>query len=60
MKSYLKESWFGLVMYSLFGLVLSIAGVSVTEKPIEFLLLLGILIAVDLQAFHRGLSKGVL
>ena len=60
MVKFLKDNWFGMFMYGLFGAVMSMAGVSIVEKPVQALLLLGILIVVDVSSFMRGLSKGVL
>ena len=37
-----------LVLYWVFGFMLTKAGVSVTEKPFEFFTLLGILMLVDI------------
>lgn len=45
---------FNVVMYALFGFMLSVAGVSITTKPAEFLCLLGILMAVDFMSFVHG------
>lgn len=39
----------GVVLYALLGMVLSHAGVSVTEKPLEFFLILGLVVAIDIN-----------
>lgn len=54
-----KYNVIGITLYALFGFVLSLAGVGVMEKPIEFITLLAILIVVDISSHTNGLNKGV-
>ena len=55
MKDYLKKYGFGFLLYGLLGVMLSIAGVPVMEKPVEFFLILGLVIAIDVTSFKQGL-----
>lgn len=62
--NYLKEffsaiDWFNLLMYGLFGFMLSFSGVGVLEHPWNFLTLVAILIAVDIRSHNDGLNRGV-
>ena len=59
MVKFLKDNWFSMFLYGLFGVVMSMAGVSIVEQPVYALALLGILIVVDVQSYMRGLSNGV-
>lgn len=59
MKDFFKSlDWFGLFFYGAFGLILGISGVSVTENPLGFLALVGILILIDVRSYIKGLDKG--
>lgn len=42
------------LLYALFGTILSVLGVGIAVKPVEFLCLLGILMAVDISSFMEG------
>ena len=53
------QSLINLVLYALFGVILAESGVSVVDKPIEFLSLLGILMVVDLLSYKNGYNRGV-
>jgi len=37
-------------LYFIFGFVLSVSGISILEKPLEFLIILGLFIAVDITS----------
>ena len=39
----------GVVLYALLGMVLAHAGVGINEKPLEFFLILGLVVAIDLS-----------
>ena len=56
MKTFLKKSGLGLLLYCLLGVVLSIAGVSVVDKPVEFCIILGLVIAIDVSSFKKALQ----
>jgi len=56
MKDYLKKYGFGLLLYGLLGVALSFAGVPVTEKPLEFLVILGLVLAIDITSFKQGMK----
>lgn len=52
-------NWLNLVLYGVFGALLSIGGIGVLTQPGLFLVLLGILIAVDINSHIKGLNKGI-
>ena len=56
MKDYLKKYGFGLLLYGLLGVALSFAGVPVTEKPLELLVILGLVLAIDITSFKQGMK----
>ena len=55
----MKIDWFGMILYGVFGFVLSFGGIGVLEQPLCFFTLLGILIVVDIRAHNHGLDRGV-
>lgn len=55
MKDYLKKYGFGFLLYGLLGFVLYFAGITVVEKPVEFCLILTIVITIDVISFKQGL-----
>jgi site-specific recombinase len=58
MKEFFKDNWVSLVLYGLFGLLLGMSGVSITEKPFYFWALTSILVVIDLRSHNQGLNKG--
>lgn len=42
------------LLYALFGIILFVSGVGITDKPVEFLCLLGILMVIDILSFRQG------
>lgn len=59
MKDVLKSiDWLSLLLYSAFGLILGISGVSVANNTLNFLALVGILVVVDIRSYMKGLDKG--
>ena len=55
MIAYMKKNGLGLLLYGLLGVMLGIAGVPVTEKPVEFFLILALVMAIDITSFKQGL-----
>lgn len=55
MIAYLKKYGYGLLLYGLLGVMLGIAGVPVMEKPLEFILILALVLAIDITSFKQGL-----
>lgn len=56
---FLKSEWINLVLYGLFGFILADAGVGVTDQPLYFFSLLGILVFTNIRAHSDGLDSGV-
>ena len=59
MKDYLKKYGFGLLLYGLLGVALGFSGVDVVQKPLEFLVILGLVLAIDITAFKQGMKVGM-
>ena len=59
MKDFLKKYGFGLLLYGLLGVALSFSGVDVVQKPLEFLVILGLVLAIDITAFKQGMKVGM-
>ena len=55
MIEYMKKYWLSLLLYALLGVMLDIAGVPVMEKPVEFILILALVMAIDITSFKQGL-----
>ena len=51
--------WLALVLYAFFGFVLNISGVGVLTQPLNFFVLLIILMVVDMRSHQEGLNRGV-
>jgi len=50
--------WLIYLLYVLFGTALSFCGISVTQHPIQFLLLMGLFMACDIISRLQGYRKG--
>ena len=48
-----------IVLYGLLGVLLSMAGVSVMETPLEFFAILAIVIGIDVNAHYRGMKARI-
>lgn len=53
-----KYDWVGLLIYLLFNTVLLAFGVSVTDNPLMWLSLNGLLVWSDLHSYRNGLHQG--
>ena len=56
MKDYLKKYGFGFLLYGLLGVALGFSGVGVLEKPLEFLLIMSFVVAIDITSFKQGMK----
>lgn len=56
MKDYLKKYGFGLLLYVLLGFLLSVFGINVVDSPLQFLTILGLVVAIDITAFKQGMK----
>lgn len=59
MKDFLKSiDFISLFLYCAFGLILGISGISVTDNPLGFLAMVGILLVTDIRSYTKGLDRG--
>lgn len=56
MKDFFKKYGFSILLYGLLGLMLAVAGIGATERPIEFFTILGLVVAIDITSFKQGLT----
>jgi hypothetical protein len=52
MKNYLSTNYLGIILYALFGFFLGAGGISVANKPFEFLVILVTVIAIDINSAY--------
>lgn len=51
----MQISWLSIFLFGVLGLQLDLAGVGVSDKPVEFLLILATVVAIDIVA---GINAG--
>mgnify|MGYP000270541347 CR=1 FL=1 len=54
MVEYMKKNGFSLALYMLFGAMMSAAGVGVMVQPIEFIVILALVIVIDINSYMQG------
>lgn len=55
--NYLKTNGLSLLLYALLGIALGASGVGVMDKPVEFCIILALVLGIELLSFKRGATE---